>query len=143
MDYTVPDTLVFKIIENVDDDTDTHLYLLFDHSLNTYVIRGKRIGFNAKTGLSSMSNSYSFECDCEIDLINFIEFVVDPNDYNLSYTLYNYTNLPLLSNDITYEFLETSQTAMNEIVGYDDVSLNRKRLTMIFNLLKNVYNCNN
>ena len=38
MDYTVPDTLVFKIIENVDDDTYTHMYLLFDHSLNTYVI---------------------------------------------------------------------------------------------------------
>jgi hypothetical protein len=134
MEYTIPDTLVLKIEENDKYGVDTILYILFDILNSTYIIRGKR---NEDT---SKSCAYSFECESQYDLINFIEFLVDKNRVN--YVLYNYDNLPAKSNEITYEFLEIYDDNEYEIGGYDNKKLNRKELYKILSFIRRIYNNN-
>lgn len=137
-EFTVPDTLVLKIIEYYNfDKKDTILYILYDNSINRYVIRGKR----HETSLIK-NCTYSFECDTTHGLAEFIEFLVDSENY-VSCILYNYDNLPLTSDEITYEFLEEHDKIQNEISGYDKKKLERKYLLKLLGILKNVFNYNN
>lgn len=133
MEYTVPDTLVLKIVEYEvkTDKKDNIIYILFDTSLNKFIIRGKRVPLDSCT--------YSFECDNSSKLFDFIDFLIDR--YNkVSYILYNYDNLPKSSNDITYEFLESYYDVRYEISGYDNKTIRKKELVKNLNMLKNVNN---
>ena len=139
MEYTVPDTLVLKIVE-YDDSTnlpDTTLYIFYDVSYRKYVIRGKR----RETPLNK-SCTYSFECKFSEDLVDFIEFVIDKSN-NVSYIMYNYDNLPFLSNDVTFEFLSDYADVVYEISGYDNKKLKRRNLLRYLIILRNVFNYNN
>lgn len=137
-EFTLPDTLVLKIIEYYDyDKKDTILYILYDKSSERYVIRGKRHETNLIKNCT-----YSFECDTTYGLAEFIQFLIVPFN-NISVILYNYTNLPLTSDEITYEFLEEHDKTQNEISGYDNKRLKRKYLLKTLRMLRNVFNYNN
>ena len=136
MDYIVPDTLVLKIEEHEFKNKliDTTLYILFDKRSKRYVIRGKR-----RSETDIISEPYSFESENANDLVEFILFILD-SDNSLSYTLYNYDNLPNESNDITYNFLNEWDDRSYEIVGYDNKKLKRGNLLKILRILRNVFN---
>ena len=139
MEFTVPDTLVLKIVE-YDDNThkvDTTLYILYDHSINRYVIRGKR-SETPRVGLCV----YSFECDSASNLANFIQFVIDRCN-QVSYILYNYDNLPQTSDEITFDFLAENDDITYEIAGYDNQTLKINDLVRNLKMLKNIFNYNN
>ncbi len=135
MEFAVPDTLVFKIVEHDVDlnRPDTTLYVLYDKATHRYVIRGKRNDVNIK------SCTYSFECEFANDLVDFLEFILDyENTY--SFILYNYDNLPETSNDITFEFLKDNDSIDYELAGYDYQTFNRKNLLKYLRMLRNVFN---
>ena len=139
MEFTVTDTLVLKIVEHesLTNRLDTTLYIFYDQSTETYVIRGKR----RETPLTK-SCTFSFECNYAEDLADFIEFVIDVKDpsIELSYVLYNYDNLPLLSNDVTYEFLQQYDDVVYEISGYDNQQYKRKKLLKYLRILRMIFN---
>jgi len=139
MEIIVPDTLVLKIVEYDSDSgkPDTTLYLLYDKSIHRYVIRGNRKGTSYISSLT-----YSFECESVYDLADFIQFVIDSSN-NVSYILYNYDNLPMSSNEITYDFLEEYDDISYEIAGYDNKVLKRKNLLRHLRMLRNIFNYNN
>jgi hypothetical protein len=136
MDYNMPDTLVLKIEENEDENNliDTTLYILYDTRSNRYVIRGKRT-------LSSeiIFKPYSFESESARDLADFICFIICSN-HSVSYTLYNYDNLPEESKDITYDFLNEYDDRAYEIGGYDKKKLKNNFLVKQLRFLRNVFN---
>lgn len=136
MEFTVPDTLVLKIVEHDLDlhRPDTTLYVLYDKRENKFIIRGKR-----SDTPNSNSCTYSFECDFAVDLANFVEFLIDRKN-KISYVLYNYDNLPNTSNDITFDFLHNYDNDEYELSGYDDKKLRRKELLRNLRMLRNVYN---
>jgi len=136
MEFTVPDTLVLKIIEHDVDSgrPDTRLYVLYDKKEHKYIIRGKR--FETKTMASC---SYSFDCECANDLADFIEFLIEKEN-DISYILYNYDNLPVTSNEINFDFLYTYDDRVYEISGYDNIRLRRKELLRNLRMLRNIYN---
>lgn len=139
MEYTVPDTLVLKIVEH-DDQTnkvDTTLYVFYDQSTRRYVIRGNR---RETPRLDSCV--YSFECKTVNDLADFVQFVIDRNNY-VSYILYNFDNLPSASDDVTFEFLSGNDDISYEIAGYDNESLIRSDLVRNLRMVKTVFNYNN
>jgi len=139
MDIIVPDTLVLKIVE-YDSDTnkpDTTLYLLYDKSIHRYVIRGRR-----QETASYNSCSYSFECVGVCDLADFIEFIID-SENNVSYILYNYDNLPVSSNEVSFEFFKQYDDITYEIAGYDNKSFKREQLIKYLRMLRNIFNYNN
>lgn len=135
MESTVPDTLVFKIIEHDVDlhRADTTMYVIYDKAINRYVIRGKR---NDDT---SESCTYSFECEFASDLLDFMEFCLDSTN-KFSFILYNYDNLPETSNEITFEFLKKYDSVVYEISGYDNQILQRKSMFKYLRILRNVCN---
>jgi len=85
------------------------------------------------------SCSYAFDCEFAHDLADFIQFLID-KDNDISYILYNYDNLPKISNDIDYDFLHTYDDKTYEISGYDNMKFNRKQLIKHLRMLRNVYN---
>ena len=135
MEFTVPDTLVLKIVEHDVDlgIPDTTLYVLYDKSTHRYVIRGKRNDSRID------SCTYSFECEFANDLADFLEFLLDRTN-TFSYILYNYDNLPETSNEITFEFLEMYDSKIYELSGYDNLSFKRKILLKNLRMLRNIFN---
>jgi hypothetical protein len=135
MEFTVPDTLVLKIVEHDVDlgKPDTTLYVLYDKVTHRYVIRGQR------NDSSVASCTYSFECEFANDLADFLEFLLDKTN-RFSFILYNYDNLPETSNEITFEFLRGYDSRVYELSGYDDQKLKRKSLLKYLRMLRNVFN---
>ena len=132
----LPDTLVLKIEEHYSGSVDTSMYVVYDHILECYVVRGKR-----RDTSKIISETYSFECGTEHQLASFIQFVLDSYG-TVSYILYNYKNLPSTSDDITFEFLAEESKLCREVTGYDNLSLKRKELLRNLRILKNVFNYN-
>jgi hypothetical protein len=136
-----PDTLVLKIQEVEQSGlVDTTLYVLYDQSTHRFVIRGKRRDVHENDACT-----YSFECEFAHELADFIMFVIDRVNNRVSYVLYNYNNLPLTSNKITYEFFSeydtpTCDNVTYEIAGYDNLKLKRKELERNLRMLRNVFN---
>ena len=130
------DCLVLKIDE-VESDTklkDTTLFIIYDKNTHEFIIRGKRQDTKKITGIP-----YSFVCEYADDLVEFISFVIDCNN-KISYTLYNYDNLPATSNELTFKFFEKHVDIEYELTGYDNQKYNKKELVSILRMLRNVYN---
>jgi len=131
----ITDCLVFKI-EEFDIDTkqlDTTLYILYDKKEHKYVIRGQR--FSKKID----SCTYSFSCEFAHELIDFISFVICKKN-QLSYTLYNYDNLPYTSEEITYDFLLKNDSKVYELAGYDFQKYKKSQFMQKLRMLRNVFN---
>ena len=135
-----PDTLVLKL-EEYDSSSllDTTLYVWYDQRLNQFTIRGKR-----RDTERVKSVSYSFDCEFAHELADFIAFVIDGNNY-VSYVLYNFDNLPITSDEITYDFLAECDTRHNEneayeLAAYDYRLLKKRELTKYLRMLRNVSN---
>ena len=131
-----PDCLVFKL-EELEKDTknvDTTLYILYDNKRHVYVVRGRR-----RWCPIIQSCTYSFECACVKELVNFIQYTVCSHN-KVNETLFNYDNLSNNSNEITYEFLHDYDHNDYEIAGYDNIKLTREKLLKSLRMLRNVYN---
>ena len=135
-DTRVDDCLVlrFEEIEERTKEIDTTVYVLYDKNEHHYVVRGKR-----RESENQPSYSYSFNCEYAADLADFLQYIICK--YNIvNETLMNYDNLPGISNDITYEFLQDYFHLDYEVAGYDRQKLVRKRLLKNLRMLRNVYN---
>jgi hypothetical protein len=132
----VNDCLVFKLeeIEDVTGIADTTVYILYDKNEHHYVVRGQR-----RWTPRNQSCTYSFNCVYAKDLVDFLQYIVC-KDNHVNETLFNYDNLPIDSNDITFEFLNDYDHSDYELSGYDRQKLVRKRLLKNLRMLRNIYN---
>jgi hypothetical protein len=133
---SVPDCLVFKF-EEVEKETgniDNTVYVLFDQRTENYVVRGQR-----RWTPRYQSCSYSFECDNQCDLADFLQYIIC-SDNRVNEILYNYDNLPDYSNEITYEFLHDYDHQDYEISGYNDKKFSRNRLFKNLRMLRKISN---
>ena len=132
----MPDCLVFKF-EEVEPDTeniDTTVYVLFDQMKDKYIVRGQR-----RWTPKYQSCSYSFECENDYDLADFLQYVICACN-TVNEVLYNYDNLPDDSNKITYEFLHDYDHADYEISGYNGKKISSKRLLKNLRMLRKLSN---
>ena len=132
METYFTDCLVLEIREFDTDinKIDTRMFILYDHNEETFVVRSKR---------PNQWETYSFYCDGLNDLAEFVKTVVCKNNY-CSFILYNYNNLPIDSDAITFEYLESNIRVENEITGFDDMKCKNKILKKMLRILRNVYN---
>ena len=132
----MPDCLVFKF-EEVDKDTneiDTTVYVLFDQRKDKYIVRGQR-----KWTPKHHSCTYSFECDNQCDLSDFLQYLICPSN-RVNEILYNYDNLPNDSNEITFDFLNEYDHSDYEISGYNSKKFSAKRLFKNLRMLRKISN---
>ena len=135
---TPSDCLVLKITEFISESNkiDNSLFIIYDTLKKHYIIRGKRTNGKMHT---SEPYSFTFKGKNAKNLIHFIQFIICSSSL-VSYELYNYDNLPIDSNDITFEFLNRFEDPSYEIVAYDNQQINAKELKNIIKLLRTVYN---
>jgi hypothetical protein len=133
---TFPDCLVLKI-EEYDiskGKLDTSMFVLYDQVERQYIVRG------ARTETKKLNSvPYSFRCEQARDLADFISVAVCKEN-RMSYVLYNYKDLPLSTDDITYDMLYGAEYPSNEVAAYDNMRYNRKTLLKYLGMLKNVFN---
>ena len=128
--------LCIKEHDNTKDklSIDTIMFIGWSYTDNLYYIRGKRQDISKNNFVP-----YAFKCENEIDLYNFIEFVVGSNNTS-SIILYNFNNISEMEcNDITYEFLEENMDINYEIAGYDKVKVERLEIVKCLKMLKNIF----
>jgi hypothetical protein len=132
----VPDCLVLKL-EEVERDTnklDTTIYIFYDKKTHHFFVRGQR-----RWSPQHQSCTYSFQCEFAQDLVDFLQYIICKNN-NVTEILYNYDNLPLEANDVTFEFLHDYDNSDYEISGYNNVKFSRKHMTNTLRMLRNVFN---
>jgi hypothetical protein len=130
------DCLVLKIEEHINGDLDTTLFILYDVNEETYILKGKRGEIFGKPN----PVPYSFHCKYASELIDFIGFVICKKS-KISYTLYNYDDLPNDPDDIDFEYLkELDGDIAYELAGYDNQTFNRKEILKFLRMLRNVFN---
>jgi hypothetical protein len=137
MTTTTTDCLVLKIEEYLDTSLlDTTLFILYDKNQEVYLIRGKRRDLKNK----NVSVPYSFYCKHASDLFDLISMLTCESS-KLSFTLYNYNDLPYFSSEIDYEYLKKLDSDHSyELVGYDNERKNKKQIIKYLRILKNVFN---
>ena len=132
--YNFPDTLVLKITKYA-YDVNYFMYIVYDNSLDKYIIRGQKL-----TKQPYKATNYSFECESTTYLRDFIMTVLG-NNSNVSYSLYNYNNLPLTSDEITYDLLEDNDDKIYELSNEKTI-LMKKQLKHYLNMLTYILNDN-
>lgn len=134
---TFPDCLVLKIEEYglSNGKLDTSMFVLYDQNNQVYLVRGARVETK-----SMNSVPYSFTCEKTKELANFISLSICKEN-RTSYILYNYNELPLSSDDITYNMLYEDEEPSNELAAYDNMKYDRKVLLKYLGMLRNVFNC--
>ena len=133
---TISDCIVLKIVETELEscENDNTIYILFDNLKHEFVIRGIR-----NSSYTTEYEPYSFRCNNIKTLCDFISVVID-NINIISYSFYNLNNLPCYSNDITIELLDESCCKVYEIVGYDNMKFNMKRLRKYISIVYGLFN---
>jgi hypothetical protein len=131
---TVTDCLVLKISEYLtDNEPDNVLYVFYDKMLHHFFIRG------AQSSARFEFYPYSFRCEFAKDLEQFIHAIIS-SDSKVVYELLNYTDLPVESDDITYEYLEEAETPMMQITTIVSKNYNSKGVVNLLRMLRNVFN---
>jgi hypothetical protein len=130
----VTDCLVLKISEYfTDDEPENILYVFYDKILHHFFIRG------AQSSSKFEFYPYSFRCEFAKDLEQFIRAIIS-TDSKVVYELLNYTNLPVESDDITYEYLEEAETPMMQITTIVSKNYRTKSVINFLLMIRNVFN---
>ena len=133
------DCLVLKIeeVESTGSNekiVDNQIFVIFDTREGHYILRGKR---NDTTKIDF--DTYSFNCNTSDDVVNFLSFVIDKNNL-LHYILYNINDLPLKSEEISFESLGDRVYGARELVGYENNVFSKKILKNNIQILRYMYN---
>ena len=111
----------------------SRLFVSYDIEQESYVVYGKSIR------LAIDNLPYFFRANKATDMYKFVKFVLG-SESNISFTLYNYNNMPFDLEAVDYEFMEANMDIRYEIAMYDFVRISKKSFKQHLRMLKNVYN---
>ena len=130
------DTLVLKI-EDINKDTRTQnnmLFVFYDSEKSIYIIRGKRSDDEYLN-----YEPYNFNCKSKTVVEYFIKNMTTQKSV-IYYTLYNYKDLPLNVDDITYDELIRSENDNCKIIEKYDYIYKTNYIIKFLVMLKNMFN---
>ena len=110
-------------------------FIFYDLKTGKYELRGKNSDFK-----DIYYDPFSFSCSSITSLYEFIKFNFYLQDNEINITLYNYNHLPEFSNEITYEFLESSEENKYELSAYRNCDLNRKKCRKLLQMIRDIRN---
>ena len=134
--YATTDCLVFKIVETEVDsgDIDNTMYVLYDSMKYQFIVRGQR-----NPSCRTVFEPYSFRSNDKNAMLDFVALSICGAN-RVSYSLYNCSNLPVLTDEITIDLLDESCYKANEITGYDNMEYSRKTIQKYIRMVMNVFN---
>jgi hypothetical protein len=135
-DNTPPDCVVLEIYANNEIyDERKRVFIWYDLNKCNFILRGKQD--DTKTIIHI---PFNFESKKASYVADFLCLIFDKRS-NLEVALYNFTDFPLSSNDITFEMLESNE--YSEIIyTHDDYSLKKSKIKDLLKIVKNIYNNN-
>ena len=133
-DNTPPDCLVLEIYVNMNNvDERKRIFVWYDSVERRFFLRGK-----PDDNETISYNPFNFKSKRASHIADFLSFIINKRSV-LEVALYNFTDFPLSSNDITFEMLETNENA-EIIYMHDDYPLKHEKLRYLLNMLSNIYN---
>ena len=140
--YVKRDRLVFYIQEDFANyitdkvETDTKCYVLYDEIEDEYFICGSRV----KT-METEYSDFKFYCKSRETVVEYLAFVLNPVDSNVSYGLYNFPDL-FVDNDtdtvVDYQTLDYQRQDENEIAVYLEMAFQKKPIRNLLRMLKEI-----
>ena len=122
------------------DSVDTRVFVTYDADSDTYIINGKRVDVFSRRGRNKTKfQPFMFCVNASDDVANFI-FTIFDKDSKMSYTLYNYNNLPEDACSMTYEFMESNMDKRYEIAAYDNSHVKKSLIRKLVRMSRLVYN---
>jgi hypothetical protein len=115
------------------DDVTNRLFVSYDVEQESYVVYGRRQSSTLEF------EQFFFRADRSKDMYKFFKFVVGHKS-KISYTLFNFNNMPFDLEGADYYFMENNMEIAYEIAAYDRMILKKKRFREMMHMLKKVYN---
>ena len=138
-EYVKRDRLVFYIQEDFTNcitdkvETDTKCYVLYDENEDEYFICGSRV----KTKEVEYSD-FKFYCKSKETVVEYLAFLLNPVDSNVSYGLYNFPDLFVNNDVVDYQTLEYQRQDENEIALYLEMTFRRRPILNLLRMLKEI-----
>ena len=131
----VTDCLVLKLeeFERNTDNIDNTIYILYDTNKETYIVRGTRIV------IGNGPIDFSYECENMDSLIVFVRYAIGKHN-RVSESLYNFPEMYVESNNITFDYLCERSRESEEISGYMISRIKKSRLKKMLTMLRDVGN---
>jgi hypothetical protein len=129
------DDVTDYLILCIHDNEIAKTFIFYDLKTSKYEIRGKNNDFKEIN-----YDPFSFSCGSITSLYEFLKFNFYLQDNEVNVTLYNYNHLPEFSNEITYEFLESSEENKYELFAYRNCNLNRKKCKKLLQMIRDIRN---
>ena len=139
LDYIKRDRLVFYIQEDFVNystdkiETDTKCYVLYDEVEDEYFICGSRV----KSKELEYSD-FKFYCKSRETVVEYLAFILNPVDSNVSYGLYNFPDLFVNDDIVDYQTLEYQRQDENEIAIYLEMVFRRRPILNLLKMLKEI-----
>ena len=131
----ISDCLVLKLeeFERNTDNIDNTIYILYDTNKETYIVRGSR------NGLVNDHMDFSYECKNVDSLMIFVRYAI--GKYNrVNESLYNFPEMYVDSNNITFDYLCERSRDCEEISGYMITRIKKSRLKKMLAMLRDIGN---
>ena len=106
---------------------------MYDEVEDEYFICGSRV----KT-LETEYSDFKFYCKSRETVVEYLAFVLNPVDSNVSYGLYNFPDLFVNNNVIDYQTLEYQRQDENEIAVYLEMAFRRRPIRNLLRMLKEI-----
>ncbi len=131
----VTDCLVLKLeeFEHNTDNIDNTIYILYDTNKETYIVRGTR------NGIGNGPIDFSYECENMDSLIVFVRYAIGKHN-KVSESLYNFPELYVESNNITFDYLCQRSRDSEEISGYLISRIKKSRLKKMLTMIRDIGN---
>ena len=134
--------LCFEERDNPDDyeSIDTRIFVSYDHESKSYVINGRRLDVFSKSGRNRTNFKPFMFCVKEsADVAEFIYTIFNKKNM-MSYTLYNYNNLPEDACELTYDFMESNMDREYEISAFDNVGIKKAIIKRVVRMARHMFN---
>lgn len=139
MNYIKNDRLVFYIQEDLMNyvtdqvETDSKCYVLYDEVAEEYFICGSRV-----KSKDLEYSDFKFYCKSKETAVEYLEFVLNSRDSNVSYGFYNFPDLFANNDIIDYQSLEYQRQDENEIALYLEMPFRKRPIRNLLRMLKEI-----
>jgi len=109
-------------------------YVLYDNVNQQYLVRG--LDFDKETQKKSFS--FTVDYDATESIVDFTDFFSSGDQVKIA--VYNFDDLPLTSEEITYEYLEDYSSEEYEIFTFRPTNYSKTTIRRMLTMVKNMYN---
>lgn len=124
--------LYLKEYDPEEKESEAKAYVLYDTSTDLYIIRGKWDNDSVPFSFTS------YGCNHE-SVTDFLQLFIGKDNLSET-TIYNHTDLPLTSDEITFEYLQENLCSENILVSYKPEPFSKRETNRVVRVLRDLFN---